>query len=60
MKHDPVTIEYFNATRIRYILATLMEYIEEVGPRDLRGFKDEIPDFLNILPEYNPFEDDDE
>jgi hypothetical protein len=60
MKHDPVTIEYYNATRIRYMLKALMEYIEEVGPGDLCGFKDEIPEFLDILPEYDPFEDDEE
>lgn len=35
--------------RIEYILDTTLNYINDVGPRDLRGFNEEIPELLKKI-----------
>lgn len=35
-----VIIPFMDATSIRYILEALVQYVEEVGPRDLRGLEE--------------------
>lgn len=39
-----------DAQRIRYILEIVLQYINEVGPRDLRDHSDEIAEFIKKLP----------
>ena len=55
-----VMIPFMDATDIRYILESLVQYIEEVGPRDLRGLEERAKEYIAALPEYDPFEDDEE
>lgn len=55
-----VIIPFMDATSIRIILEALVEYVEEVGPRDLRGFEDRARRHIAALPKYDPFEEDDE
>ena len=55
-----VMIPFMDATDIRYILEALVEYVEEVGPRDLRGLEDRAKEYIAALPEYDPYEDDEE
>lgn len=55
-----VMIPFMDATGIRYLLAALVQYVEEVGPRDLRGLEDRAKEYIAALPEYDPYEDDEE
>lgn len=53
-----VMIPFMDATDIRYILKALVQYVEEVGPRDLRGLEERAKEYIAALPEYDPFEDE--
>lgn len=55
-----VRIPFMDATDIRYLLKALVEYVEEVGPRELKGLEDRAKEYIKLLPEYDPFEDDEE
>ena len=50
---DHVMVPRMDAMRIRYLLEKLVEYIADVGPRDLRGLEDDAVEFIAALPEYN-------
>jgi hypothetical protein len=55
-----VMIPLMDATSIRCILEALVEYVEEVGPRDLRGYENRAKEYIAALPKYDPYEDDEE
>lgn len=45
------TILTEDAQRIRYLLEITLQYIQEVGPRDLRDHENELIEFIKKLPE---------
>jgi hypothetical protein len=51
MTEKVILLPILEAVRIRYILKVLLSYIEEVGPRDLRSHKEEVEQYISILPD---------
>lgn len=49
LKSDCVQLNKDDARRIAYILNRVKEYIIDIGPRDLRGFEEEIPELFDAL-----------
>ena len=58
VSRDSVYVPITDAKRIRYILEKLVEYVEDVGPRDLRGFEDDAKEYIEALPDYNEYEEE--
>jgi hypothetical protein len=48
----PQEITHDDAVFIREMLVDMLEYINKVGPRDLRGWKEDLPEMISKLPEY--------
>ena len=49
--HQSKMLSFEDAAGIREILENVLEYINEVGPRDLRNHKTELERYIQILPE---------
>lgn len=58
VSREAVYVPITDAKRIRYILEKLVEYIDDVGPRDLRGFEDDAKEYIKALPDYNEYEEE--
>lgn len=58
VSREAVYVPITDAKRIRYILEKLVEYVEDVGPRDLRGFEDDAKEYIEALPDYNEYEEE--
>lgn len=58
VSREAVYVPIVQAKRIRYILEKLVEYIDDVGPRDLRGFEDDAKEYIKALPDYNEYEEE--
>lgn len=50
IRNEGIVIPTEDAERIRYIFEATLAYIDEVGPRDLRDYKDEIVKLITKLP----------
>lgn len=58
VSREAVYVPIVQAKRIRYILEKLVEYIEDVGPRDLRGLEDDTKEYIEALPDYYEHEEE--
>lgn len=58
VSREAVYVPIVQAKRIRYILEKLVEYIDDVGPRDLRGLEDDAKEYIEALPDYDEHEEE--